>query len=178
MRHKIASSHFNRDTNQRQQMFKLLLTGLFTHGHLTTTKPRAKEIKRQADKLISVAQVDSVASRRNLHMFFGKRDIVNTLVERIAPAMKDRKSGFTRIEVVGSRRGDNSEMVMLSLMSMPETVGTLKSGKKHAAIAAEVKPAAKPVVAAKIAKVEVEKVAPVAKKAAVKAAPKKVAAKK
>ncbi len=129
MRHRVAGRHFNRDTNQRKALLKGLLCALFEHGEMVTTSPRAKELKRLADKLIYRAQDDTVASRRLLHRFFGRRDVVNTLVERIAPAMKDRSSGFTTSSMVANRRGDNVSMVKVSLMTMPERVGTFKSGK-------------------------------------------------
>lgn len=160
MRHRVAAKHFNRDANQRKLLIKGLVTELIEHGAMTTTKPRALEIRRIADKLIHEAQTDNVAVRRNLHRFFGKRDIVNTLVDRIAPLFKDRTSGFTRIVSVGIRRGDNSEQVTLSLITQPEVKDTLKSGKTHEA---------KPKAAKKVVKAE-------AKVAATKeAAPKKAA---
>lgn len=172
MRHRVAAKHFNRDSNQRHLLFVGLVTSLVEHGHTTTTREKAREIKRIADKLIHKAQTDSVASRRDLHRFFGKRDVVNTLVERVAPAMKDRTSGFTRIEVVGLRRGDNSQMVKLSLVNQPETAG-LKSGMTHKA--SKPKKAAAPKVAAKTTTKAAAK--PAAKKVA-KVAPKKTTAKK
>jgi large subunit ribosomal protein L17 len=138
MRHRVAGRHFNRDTNQRKALLKGLLCALIEHGEMVTTLPKAKEMKRLADKLIYRAQDDTVASRRLLHRFFGRRDVVNTLVERVAPAMKDRSSGFTTSSSVANRRGDNVSMVRISLVTKPERLGTFKSDK-----AIEVKPKAK-----------------------------------
>lgn len=132
MRHGIKSKHFNRDSKQRKALLRELVTAVVKHGQVTTTMPKAKEVRRVADRLIHRAQTDSVASRRNLHTFFGKRDVVNTLVERVAPAMADRVSGFTRITSIGNRRGDNAPMVTLSLVTAPAVVGTLKADKSVA----------------------------------------------
>lgn len=127
MRHRVSSHQFGRSTKPRQALLKGLVRSLLERGSITTSKDKAKETRRIADKLISKAQTDSVAVRRQLHRFFGKRDVVNTLVERVAPAMKDRKSGFTKTMLVGKRRGDNAEMVKLELMSLPEQMGSFKN---------------------------------------------------
>lgn len=160
MRHRVAAKHFNRDANARKSLIKGLVIELVEHGQMTTTKTRAQEIKRIADKLIHKAQTDSVATRRTLHQFFGRRDVVNTLVEKIAPLFKDRTSGFTRLSPQGLRRGDNSEVFKLALIAQPEVLNTLKSGKTHAAKAQVAK---KPATA---------KTAPAAKSEVVKAEPK------
>lgn len=107
-----------------------MVRSLVEHGYIQTSKARAKEVRRLADKYISSAKKGDVATRRKLHTVFGKRDVVNTLVDRIAPAMKDRVSGFTTIKVVGKRRGDNTELVRLELVNQPERTGTLKAEKK------------------------------------------------
>jgi len=136
MRHGVASNHFNRDTNQRKSLFKNLVIELIEHGSLTTTGPRAKEIRRISDRLIHKAQTDSLTVRRTLHRFFGRRDVVNTLIERVAPAVSSegRVSGFTRLVSAGNRRGDNSPMMTLSLVNQPDRVGTVKSGRDHAVL--------------------------------------------
>lgn len=116
MRHRKKTKTLGRDTKSRKALFRNLVRALVEHGYVETTEAKAKEIKRIADKLIGKAQNDTLATRRQLHSFFGKRDIVNTLVDRVAPAMKDRKSGFSTIERIGNRRGDNTELVKLSLV--------------------------------------------------------------
>jgi large subunit ribosomal protein L17 len=188
MRHGVAASHFNRDSKSRKALFKNLVRSLVENGELETTIEKAKAVKKLADRMIHRALVDSVANRRLLHRFFGRRDVVNTLVERIAPAMKGRTSGFTRVSKVGLRRGDNATVAKLSLVAQPEKVGSLSSGKpapkraaKPKAAKAE-KPVAKKVAAqstkATAAKPAAKPVEP--KKEAVKKAPAKkaVAAKK
>jgi large subunit ribosomal protein L17 len=126
MKHRVKSKQFNRDTNSRKALFKNLLRGLFEHGAIKTSEARAKEIKRLADKIVSNAMENTVATRRNLHEIFGRRDVVNTLVEKIAPAMNDRKSGFTTIEKLAPRRGDNTVLYKLSLMVKEKTWTSFK----------------------------------------------------
>lgn len=158
MRHRVSHKHFNRDYKERQSLLKSLVRSLIVEGEITTTVPKAKETKRIADRLIHRAQTDTVATRRWLHRFFGRRDVVNTLVERVAPAMKERQSGFTTVSQVANRRGDNASMATLSLMTKPAITGTLKNpAKKSSTVVksatkakpAAAKPAAKP---AKVAK--------------------------
>jgi large subunit ribosomal protein L17 len=152
MRHRVQKRHFNRDTKHRKHLLRNLVRELVEHGSIKTTEAKAKETRRLADKLISKARDNSIATRRVLHRFFGKRDVVNTLVDRVAPAMKDRVSGFTTMKSVGVRRGDNTELVQLELLVKPERVGTLKNEKKVApkkeAKKATKKSAAKPTQAA------------------------------
>ncbi len=175
MRHLVAAKHFNRDANQRKMLLRNLLVDLIEHGHMTTTVTRAKEVRRIADKLIHKAQTDSLTSRRTLHRFFGRRDVVNTLVDRIAPVMMDRTSGFTRLVAAGTRRGDNSDIATVSLVVMPDRVDTLKSGKTEYVLpAAKKAKVAKTPAAPKAEKVKAAKpAAPAAKKAVAKKITKK-----
>jgi large subunit ribosomal protein L17 len=175
MRHRVQSLQLNRDTNHRKHLLRNLVRELVEHGAIVTTKVKAKETRRIADKLINKALTDSITTRRLLHRFFGKRDVVNTLVDRVAPAMKGRVSGFTTISNVGLRRGDNTEMVKLQLVAMPERAGSLRSGKPAPKKAAK-KAATKP--AAKATKAEPAKKAAPAAKETKKAEAKPVAAKK
>lgn len=131
MRHRQQKKHFNRDANHRKMLIRNLVRSLVEHGAITTTEAKAKETKRWVDRLISRASDNTVETRRILHRFFGKRDVVNTLVDKIAPAMGKRQAGFTSIVRLGKRRGDNVELVKLSLVAQPKEIGTLKSGVDH-----------------------------------------------
>lgn len=131
MRHRVKIKKFNRDTKAREALVKGLVRSLIESGSIITTEIKAKTVKRMADKLIARAKTDSTATRRNLHRFFGKRDVVNTLVEKVAANHQDRVSGFTTSEPVGQRRGDNTKMLKVSLVNMPAKVGSLKNEKKE-----------------------------------------------
>jgi len=166
MKHRVKSKQFNRDTSSRKALFKNLLRGLFEHGAIKTSEARAKEIKRLADKIVSNVMENTVATRRNLHEIFGRRDVVNTLVEKIAPAMKDRKSGFTTIEKLAPRRGDNMIVYKLSLMVKEKTWTSFK--KEEVVVAKETAKEVAKTEVKKEAKKEVEKEAPVKKAVAKK----------
>lgn len=120
MRHRVKTNQFNRDTKHRKALLRNMVVNLVERGAIVTTKPKAKEIKRQADKMLGKAVDTSLATRRVLHRFFGRRDVVNTIVDKIMPQMEGRVSGFTRITPVAKRRGDNTEMVKLSLVAKYE----------------------------------------------------------
>ena len=124
MRHRVAKSSFGRSTKHRGAMLKNLVRGLFEQGEIEVTQAKGKEVKRWADKLLHKAQQNTLEARRELHQYFGKRDIVNTLVEKIAPTMSDRTSGFTTLQILGKRRGDNALMVRLALVKKPAEMGS------------------------------------------------------
>ncbi len=127
MRHIIASKQLNRDTKHRESLQKNLVRELVEHGSITTTVAKAKVIKPIVDKVVTMAKKGGVSAHRNLHKIFGKRDVVNTLMERVVPAVGTRTSGFTRITPVGSRAGDNSTMVQIAWVDAIEKVGDLLS---------------------------------------------------
>ncbi len=120
MRHRIADKKFNRDANERKALFSGLLRNLAEHGEIVTTLAKAKAVKRLADRMVSQAKNKTVASRRRLHKSFGKRDIVSSLVERIAPAMADRTSGYVMVTPMGPRRGDNTQMAKIAFVKKAE----------------------------------------------------------
>lgn len=129
MKHRIKAKHFNRDAKSRKALLKNLLRDFFTHGYITTSEGRVKEIARLADKLISKAKAGTLTARRDLHEIFGRRDVVNALVDKIAPAFADKKSGFSTIEKIAARRGDGTILFKLSLLLGDLKLTTLKKEK-------------------------------------------------
>jgi len=127
MRHRVKKFHLNRDTNHRKALFVNMGRQLVEHGTIVTSRQKAKAIKRIADKMVAKAKKDSVSTRRQLHRFFGKRDIVNVLVEKVAPAHKDNVGGVTRIKPHVVRRGDTTKMVKLSFVNEYELPNGLKA---------------------------------------------------
>lgn len=115
MRHRLAGKTLGRNTKQRASLYKNLISELIVHGQIETTEARAKAVHGLADKLIHRAGEGTVSARRVLASFFGKRELVNRLVDVVAPAMKGRVSGFTRIVRLGNRRGDDTMMVRMEL---------------------------------------------------------------
>jgi large subunit ribosomal protein L17 len=132
MKHRVKAKHFNRDTQSRKALLRNSLRGLIEHGQIETSEGRAKEIRRLADKLISQAQKGDLATRRRIHRYFGKRDVVNTLFDQIVPAVAERKSGFCSLEKLANRRGDNMPVYRLSLLVEEKKWQSLKNDKKKA----------------------------------------------
>lgn len=149
MRHRVKGRKLGRDTKHRIALFKNLARALVLHGTVTTTEVKGKELKSLADKLVNTAKNDSVATRRTLHSYFGKRDVVNTLVDQVAPVMKDRVSGFTTLTRAGTRLGDNTDLVTIAWVTAPKTVGSLKNPNPTEKKPTAKKPAAKKAAAAK-----------------------------
>ncbi len=155
MKHRVKTKHFNRDVKSRKALLKNLLRDLFEHGEIKTSESRTKEVRRLADKLISKASENTLAARRELHKFFGRRDVVNALVDKIAPLFAGKKSGFTSLEKTAPRRGDNTTVFRLSLLTGDFKLTSLK--KEKVAKVAETKVEVKTKVAPKAKKSEEKK---------------------
>lgn len=105
-----------RPTAHRQSMLRNLTTDLFREGRIQTTENRAKEVRREVEKLITMAKTDSLANRRHAMAYLYDETVVNNLFETIAPKYEDRQGGYTRILKLGPRRGDAAEIVFLELV--------------------------------------------------------------
>ncbi len=116
MRHRVKSKKLNRNSNHRKALFKNLVGELVMHGEITTTHAKAKAIRPITDKLITKAKKSNLNSRRLIHSFFNKKTITNKLVDHLAPAMKGRVSGYTKITKLGNRRGDDTMMVKIAFV--------------------------------------------------------------
>lgn len=134
MRHQVYGRKLNRNSKQRKALFKGLVLNLFERGAIETTEAKAKSIKGLVDSLIHKAQRGGVATSRVLASFFGTREIVAKLMNEIAPSMKDRVSGFTRIVKLGNRLGDNAATVRMELLVKPEAKVEKKEEKKIEAV--------------------------------------------
>ncbi|MCA9369694.1 MAG: 50S ribosomal protein L17 [Pseudomonadales bacterium] len=128
MRHRVQKKSLNRNTKQRKALFRSLVRSLLEHGSITTTKAKAKVLRPAVDKLLARATTASspLIARRAVQQYFGKRDVANTVIDRVLPAFGDKKTGFTTQSVIGKRRGDNTPLVKVSLTSIPEITGTFK----------------------------------------------------
>ncbi len=114
-RHGYKGRKFGRETDQRTALTRGLMRSLFKYRSINTTLAKAKEIRRPAEKLISLAKKGDLASRRLVIARLDDQFIGNELVDVIAPQIK-RDSGFLRIEHTGFRRGDNAEMATISFV--------------------------------------------------------------
>ncbi len=100
----------------RDLMLRNLVTSLFKNGRIETTDKKAKEAKRLAEKMITLAKRGDLHARRQVLSFVTEETVVKDLFDEIAPKYKDRNGGYTRTMKLGPRRGDAAEMVIIELV--------------------------------------------------------------
>ncbi|KYH35207.1 50S ribosomal protein L17 [Clostridium tepidiprofundi DSM 19306] len=105
-----------RPTDQRKSMLRNLVTSLLKHGKIETTVTRAKETRKLAEKMITLAKRGDLDARRQVLSFVTEKEVVNNLFSDIAPKYVDRNGGYTRMYKMGPRRGDAAEVVILELV--------------------------------------------------------------
>ena len=114
-RHGYKGRKFGRETGERKALKRGLMCALIEHQSIETTLARAKEIRRDLEKLITIAKKGGLANRRLLIARLGSIEMADLLMDEIAPQIK-RDSGYLRIERTGTRRGDNTEMATISFV--------------------------------------------------------------
>jgi len=119
MRHRKSGRKLGRDTAHRKAMLRNLVTSLIEHGRVQTTDAKAKEARRVAEKLITLARQGTLHARRQALAYVRGRDAVARLFEVVAPRYQDRPGGYTRIVKLGYRRGDNAPVSLLELVDGP-----------------------------------------------------------
>lgn len=114
MRKRVFGRHLSRAQKGRRALLRALIAALVKYGKITTTYARAKAISAQVDKLVSSARQNSVSARRKVFAYLGNdKETTNVLFAKVAKTFKDRNSGFTRIILLGNRKGDNAPMVRM-----------------------------------------------------------------
>ena len=113
MRHQRVVKKFGRSTAHRTMLMKSLVTNLILAESIKTTLPKAKQARKDADKIVTIAKKGDLAARRLAASRLLQPKAVQKLFDKIAPAMADRKGGYTRIVKLGTRKGDAAEMCVL-----------------------------------------------------------------
>ncbi|AEJ18575.1 50S ribosomal protein L17 [Gracilinema caldarium] len=146
MKHKIGFNRLERTAAHRKALHRNMVTALFKYERITTTKAKALEIRRSAEKLITRAKEDTVHNRRLVARRLFDESMVTKLFTNIALRMKDRHGGYTRILKLGERAGDAAEMVILELVDykLPEKEEKSEKKAKKDEPKKETKKAAKP----------------------------------
>ena len=121
MRHRKSGRQLNRNSSHRTAMFRNMAVSLMDHEIIRTTLPKAKELRRVAEPLITMAKVDSVAKRRLAFSRLRDRDAVTKLFNELGPRYKERPGGYVRILKCGVRTGDKAPMAYVELVDRPET---------------------------------------------------------
>ncbi len=146
MKHRIVGRRLDRTTEHRTAMFKNMVTSLIRHEKIVTTTPKAKELKRIADKAITMAKRGTPHARRLLNRDVKDVEVLVKLFGPIAERFKNRPGGYTRIIKIGPRAGDNADMAVIELVERTpaaepegETKGAAKGETKGATKVAKTK---------------------------------------
>ncbi|MEJ2508787.1 MAG: 50S ribosomal protein L17 [Gammaproteobacteria bacterium] len=120
MRHRNIGRQLSRNSSHRKAMLRNMAASLFRHELIKTTVPKAKELRRVAEPLITMAKNDSVSKRRLAFARLRDRDVVTKLFNELGPRYNARPGGYLRILKCGSRPGDNAPMAIVELVDRPE----------------------------------------------------------
>ncbi|MDD3996854.1 MAG: 50S ribosomal protein L17 [Sphaerochaetaceae bacterium] len=120
MKHRIGFNALSRKSAERKALKRNMVTSLFRYERIETTKAKALEVRRMAEKMITRAKTDSVHARRMVGRDIKDEAVLAKLFTQIAPLFTDRNGGYTRILKTGNRMGDAAEMVILELVAKTE----------------------------------------------------------
>ena len=118
MRHRNSGRQLSRNASHRHAMLRNMATSLLQHETIRTTVPKAKELRRVVEPLITMAKVDSIGSRRLAYSRLRDEAIVVKLFEDLGPRFKARAGGYTRILKMEPRPGDNADMALMQLVDL------------------------------------------------------------
>ena len=116
MRHKLAYRKLNRTSEHRKALFKNMLNSLIKYEQITTTLPKAKELKPQIDKVITLGKKNSLASKKNLFAQLQSKSSVDKLVKNLSQRYVKRNGGYSRVIRAGFRYGDDAPMAIIELI--------------------------------------------------------------
>ena len=136
MRHRQSGRQLNRNSSHRQAMFKNMSVSLIEHELIKTTVPKAKELRRVVEPLITLAKADSVANRRLAFSRTRSKEAVGKLFDELGPRYQDRPGGYLRIIKAGFRTGDKAPMAYVELVDRPaveEAVETVEEVEREEA---------------------------------------------
>lgn len=136
MRHRMSGRKLNRTPSHRKAMFGNMAVALLTHEQIKTTLPKAKELRRVADRMISLGKRGNLHARRQALAVLHDTELVGKLFGPLAERYKERNGGYTRVVKAGFRYGDNAPLAIIELLDRdPEAKG--KEDRARAALEAE-----------------------------------------
>ncbi len=137
MRHQRVMKKFGRSTEHRKALMKSLVTNLILAESIKTTLPKAKEARKDAERMVTIARKGGLAARRLAASRLQQPKAVQKLFDKIVPAMEGRKGGYTRIIKLGARKGDAAPMCILQWVTAPEAVEPAAAPEAEATEAAK-----------------------------------------
>ena len=132
MRHRIGARKLNRTSSHRKAMFSNMVVSLLIHEQINTTLPKAKELRRVADKMITLGKRGTLHARRQAFSFMRDDGAVSKLFSALADRYKDRSGGYTRVLKAGYRYGDNAPMAVIELVDRDEDVKGAEDKARYA----------------------------------------------
>ena len=130
MRHGNGLRKLNRTSSHRSAMFRNMAVSLLTHEEISTTLPKAKELRRIVEPMITIGKKPSLANRRLAYNRLRDNGTVSKLFAELGPRYAKRKGGYLRILKSGFRKGDNAPMALVSLLDRPEVAAAPADEKK------------------------------------------------
>jgi large subunit ribosomal protein L17 len=139
MRHQVRKKRFGRHSSHRIAMFRNMVTSLIEAERITTTVVKAKELRRFAEKMVTLAKIGSLHARRQAAAYVRTPDAVKKLFAELGPRFKDRQGGYTRILKLGNRLGDGAEMAIIEYLGYEPKPKKIKGEQAPAAEKADKK---------------------------------------
>jgi|TARA_B110000014_G_C19995810_1_gene515943 large subunit ribosomal protein L17 len=130
MRHKIAHRKLNRTSEHRKSLFKNMLNSLIKYEQITTTLPKAKELKPQIDKVITLGKKNNLHSKKTLFSSLQDKMSVDKLVKKLSQRYEKRKGGYSRVIRAGFRYGDDAPMAIIELVDRDKEAKKVDVKKK------------------------------------------------
>ncbi len=127
MRHRLSNRKLNRTSSHRLAMLRNMTNSLLRHEVIRTTLPKAKELRRVAEPLITLGKAPSLANRRLAFSRLRDREMVTKLFNELGPRYQSRHGGYLRILKFGFRQGDNAPMALVELLDRPEETGAAEN---------------------------------------------------
>jgi len=127
MRHRKSGRKLGRTSSHRDAMFRNMVTSLFEHERIVTTKEKAKELRPIAEKMITLAKRGDLHARRQALSYIRSKAVVEKLFTDIKDQFVDRKGGYTRIVQTGVRKGDAASMAIIELVGYEEVIESIDS---------------------------------------------------
>ena len=116
MKHRVAGRHLNRDAGTRRALFRNLISELIRHERIRTTEAKARAVRSDVEKIITLAKRGDLHARRLAQRDIGDPDLLEKLFDEVAPRYADRSGGYTRTLKLGPRKGDAAPMVLLEFV--------------------------------------------------------------
>jgi len=128
MRHRKSGLKLNRTASHRKALFRNMVTSLFKYGKIKTTDTKAKELRRWADHIVSLAKQGDLHARRQAMSIIREKAVVHQLFSEAPERFSDRSGGYTRVTKLGPRKGDAASVSMIELTGAPAASGKKQKG--------------------------------------------------